>query len=32
MMAARAFKKQPVSTTSEDNMVRRVIDDSDNDE
>ena len=34
MMAARAFKRQPLSTTSADNenMVRRVIDDSDQEE
>ena len=34
MMAARAFKKQPLSTTSADNenMVRRIIEDSDQEE
>ena len=34
MMAARAFKKQPLSTTNADNenMVRRVIEDSDQEE
>ena len=33
MYAARAFKNQPLSTTSEDNnLVRRLVDDSDQDE
>ena len=32
MMAAKAFKRAPQSTTSQDNMISRVIDDSDGEE
>jgi hypothetical protein len=32
MVAAKAFKRAPQSTTSQDNMMTRVIDDSDGEE